>query len=311
MITWGNTLHPSFGLAADGKPANVPNGHMHVEIDTGKIFLYDEAGDTWNEEQGGGGGGSSLPSVTSSDNGDVLGVVDGAWGKMEAPSGLPEVSSTDNGDVLTVVDGEWAKAAPSGGGTVVIQLSQVWDSTSQKYVYTNGNYTYEDIKNLVNSGKQVVLFYYNTRYELTYFWTSSNGNNVSVEFSSAYNDGTLIYIYTFKQDGGNGKSQTLRFIRNEYSEYAQKKEIKLTESGTSLVAGSEYIITSISGSEKYYITGVTDSPYDTSKIWFSTVEYHYHFYGGNRDITIKNELTGELYKNDGTSLTFNPYTPTP
>ena len=38
---------------------------------------------------GGGGGGSDLPEVTSDDNGDVLTVVDGAWGKAApAASGL-------------------------------------------------------------------------------------------------------------------------------------------------------------------------------------------------------------------------------
>lgn len=30
---------------------------------------------------------------------------------------LPKVTSSDNGDVLTVVEGKWAKAAPSGGGS--------------------------------------------------------------------------------------------------------------------------------------------------------------------------------------------------
>ena len=29
---------------------------------------------------------------------------------------LHKVTSTDNGDVLTVVEGKWAKAAPGGGG---------------------------------------------------------------------------------------------------------------------------------------------------------------------------------------------------
>ena len=31
--------------------------------------------------------GSSLPEVTAADNGDILGVVEGAWAKMDAPSG--------------------------------------------------------------------------------------------------------------------------------------------------------------------------------------------------------------------------------
>lgn len=32
-------------------------------------------------------GGNGLPEVTAEDNGDILGVVDGAWAKMNAPSG--------------------------------------------------------------------------------------------------------------------------------------------------------------------------------------------------------------------------------
>lgn len=68
---------------------------------------------------------SSLPSVTSADNGDVLGVVSGAWSKSALKtinsqsllgsgnidvSGLPAVTSTDNGKALTVVNGSWTAA---------------------------------------------------------------------------------------------------------------------------------------------------------------------------------------------------------
>ncbi len=48
-----------------------------------------------------------LPTVTSADNGKVLGVVDGQWAVIDAPVELPSVSSTDNGKVLGVVEGEW------------------------------------------------------------------------------------------------------------------------------------------------------------------------------------------------------------
>ena len=58
MIT-GTDKNPSFGLAADGKPENVPNGHLHVEIDTFKASLYDEENNTWYEDESGGGGGGS------------------------------------------------------------------------------------------------------------------------------------------------------------------------------------------------------------------------------------------------------------
>ena len=35
---------------------------------------------------------------------------------IESAAELPAVSAADNGDVLTVVEGVWGKAAPSGGG---------------------------------------------------------------------------------------------------------------------------------------------------------------------------------------------------
>jgi hypothetical protein len=49
-----------------------------------------------------------LPTVTSDDNGKVLGVSNGEWAVIDAPVELPSVSSTDNGKVLGVVEGEWA-----------------------------------------------------------------------------------------------------------------------------------------------------------------------------------------------------------
>jgi hypothetical protein len=56
-----------------------------------------------------------LPTVSSTDNGKVLGVSSGAWAAVDAPSGLPSVSSTDNGKVLGVSSGAWATVdAPSG-----------------------------------------------------------------------------------------------------------------------------------------------------------------------------------------------------
>lgn len=59
MISHDDKL-PTFGKAADGKPENVSNGHLHTEIDTGKEYRYDEENATWYEQpaSGGGGGGA-------------------------------------------------------------------------------------------------------------------------------------------------------------------------------------------------------------------------------------------------------------
>ena len=49
-----------------------------------------------------------LPSVTSSNNGQILKVDNGAWVVGDAPTSLPTVSSTDNGSILQVSSGAWA-----------------------------------------------------------------------------------------------------------------------------------------------------------------------------------------------------------
>ena len=38
------------GLSTDTKPTeNVVNGSAYIEIDTGKVYLFDATGETWNE----------------------------------------------------------------------------------------------------------------------------------------------------------------------------------------------------------------------------------------------------------------------
>lgn len=69
------------------------------------------------------GGGSSLPSVSATDNGDVLTVVNGTWSKAPVPAELPETTSSDNGDVLKVVNGEWEKAAESATSGMIVTFT--------------------------------------------------------------------------------------------------------------------------------------------------------------------------------------------
>ena len=57
-----------------------------------------------------------LPTVSASNNGDVLLVENGTWTVGEAPvpeppAELPDVTASDNGKVLMVVSGDWAANA--------------------------------------------------------------------------------------------------------------------------------------------------------------------------------------------------------
>ena len=76
---------------------------------------------------------------------------------------LPKVTSTDNGDVLTVVEGKWAKAVPSGGGGGSFLVTITWDETSSEYV---SDKTYAEITAAFESGQAVVAFSDPNIYEL-------------------------------------------------------------------------------------------------------------------------------------------------
>lgn len=53
---------------------------------------------------------TDLPSVSAADNGCLLGVIAGEWGKIESP--IPAFTADDNGKVLGVVDGALAWVTP-------------------------------------------------------------------------------------------------------------------------------------------------------------------------------------------------------
>ena len=64
---------------------------------------------------------------------------------------LPNVSSTDNGNVLTVVEGSWAKAAPSGGGSDIFIADFYWGDDSYEC-----NHTFAEIAEAYETGKTLI-----------------------------------------------------------------------------------------------------------------------------------------------------------
>lgn len=91
-LNTGTATFELMGLSTDTKPTgtfsgyNVGENSVYLEMDTGKLYFFN--GNTWEEmSMSGGGSGAGLPAVTSEDDGKVLGVVNGAWGKMDIGSG--------------------------------------------------------------------------------------------------------------------------------------------------------------------------------------------------------------------------------
>lgn len=48
-----------------------------------------------------------VPTVTSTNEGEILKVENGIWTVGEAPTGVPDVTASDDGKVLQVSNGEW------------------------------------------------------------------------------------------------------------------------------------------------------------------------------------------------------------
>lgn len=76
------TRKEHFLAKAAGESVNTPEPITREEM-----YLDAIASGSGGGGSGGGGGGSALPDVTSADNGKVLGVVDGAWSKMDTGGG--------------------------------------------------------------------------------------------------------------------------------------------------------------------------------------------------------------------------------
>ena len=110
----------------------------------GDIVKYDESSGMWVA------GDSPLPAVTSSDNGKVLGVADGAWAKLGGGGSLPPVTEADNGKVLAVEDGAWA--ASEQGKKFIVTLTP----TALDYSGTMDK-TPEEISAAYEDGMEIVF----------------------------------------------------------------------------------------------------------------------------------------------------------
>ena len=90
-------------------------------------------------------GQKELPSVTTDDNGKILAVAEGTWGKATMPTELPSVTTDDNGKILAVAEGIWGKATiptelpsvtASDNGKVLGVTNGAWGSVTKSKIYT-------------------------------------------------------------------------------------------------------------------------------------------------------------------------------
>ena len=108
---------------------NMAQGFVTSEPTGNGIKLYANDVDITDEL-----GGSSLPAVTADDNGDVLTVVDGAWGKAAPSGGGVDVFAVvhffyDNDDGWSALDMEYADAVSAiQDGKILIGQFQEFDS---------------------------------------------------------------------------------------------------------------------------------------------------------------------------------------
>lgn len=121
-----------------------------------------------------------LPVVTSSNNGQILKVDNGAWVVGNAPTGVPDVTASENGYILQVSNGVWAavdalpttmvgatSSAAGASGLVPAPTSADVD----KFLAGDGTYK--------SGGLPMVILSY--------------GNSTWNDFINAYNNNVIVY----------------------------------------------------------------------------------------------------------------------
>lgn len=121
-----------------------------------------------------------VPTVTASNNGEILKVENGQWTVGKAPTGVPDVTASDNGKVLQVSNGEWT--AQDVLPTTMVGASDEDDgesglvpapSAGDEDKFLSGDGTYK------SGGLPMVILSY--------------GNSTWDEFLNAYKNNVIVY----------------------------------------------------------------------------------------------------------------------
>lgn len=129
------------------------------------------------------GVGDKLPEVSSSDNGDVLAVVNGAWAKAEAPGNAPFIVHFTYNGISWSADKNFAE--------IMSNFDEVGDPKNNVIFEADGQY----MPAYPNSGKTMVIgncFYVNTSSNYMDFYRVMVASNSTVYVNT--------YSYTLTPD---------------------------------------------------------------------------------------------------------------
>lgn len=223
-----------------------------------------------------------VPTITASNNGEILKVENGAWTVGEAPTGVPDVTASDNGKVLQVSNGEWT--AQDALPTTMVGASDEDDgagglvpapSAGDEDKFLSGDGTYK------SGGLPMVILSY--------------GNSTWQEFLNAYKNNVIVYcrassnanpktgaqtrlgFMAYVNDANNPNNVEFQYYRsmspnnktiNQLSD--QVYVYKLTSSGTWSVETREASLKSIVFDASSGLTGTFDKTTGTLTIAAAT-----------------------------------------
>ena len=136
-----------------------------------------------------------VPTVTASNNGEILKVENGTWTVGEAPTGVPDVTASDNGSILQVSNGEWTTQDVLP--TTMVGASENDDgegglvpapSAGEEDKFLSGDGTYK------SGGLPMVILSY--------------GNSTWQEFINAYKNNVIVYCRASSQSNPKNGAQT-------------------------------------------------------------------------------------------------------
>ena len=141
-----------------------------------------------------------IPTVTASNNGEILKVENGAWTVGEAPTGVPDVTASDNGRILQVSNGVWT--AQDALPTTMVGASENDDGESglvpapvagEEDKFLSGDGTYK------SGGLPMVILSY--------------GNSTWSEFINAYKNNVIVYCRASSNaNPASGKQTRMAFM---------------------------------------------------------------------------------------------------